>query len=85
MTEEYEPPVIIDKPDGIRAFAWLQVYYKLKLEVEHPEGPHWRDSPMKQAKAIMAGAGIEVASQRKKFVLEQYEIFLERLGILQSD
>jgi hypothetical protein len=49
--------VILDTPQQIRAFALIQVYMKLKMEVERPDGPTWRISPAKQARQILFAAG----------------------------
>lgn len=77
--------VMIDTPDGIRAFALLQVYHKLKMEVDHPNGPTWRFSPRKQALSIMAANGLPSKLQNvgKKKTLQMYEAFLIEIGVIQ--
>ena len=75
---------ILDTPDQIQAFAWLQTYHKLKLEVDHPDGPSWRYSPMKHAKQIMASNGVNCGARTKKGVLSDFEWFLRKKGVLKS-
>lgn len=73
---------VIDTPDGIRAFALLQVFYKLKLEVDvGSSGPRWRDPPAKQARAILVKAGQPDPGSRKVKVLEAYGAYLEEIGV----
>lgn len=74
--------MILDTPDQIVMFAWLQIYHKLKLEVDRPGGPKWRDSPMLQAKAIMLRNGQRCNAARKAKVLAAYETFLKERGVL---
>jgi hypothetical protein len=75
--------IVIDTPDGIQAFFWLQVYHKLKMEVAMPSGPKWRVPPMKQAQMILQNAGIKPAGRKAK-VLEQFGEYLTSVGILSS-
>jgi hypothetical protein len=73
---------ILDQPDQIRAFALLQVYHKLKMEVDHPNGPKWQGSPAKQARQILLNAGIVLGQHsRKKTVLAEYTAYLEAIGL----
>jgi len=73
---------ILDTPDQIRAFALLQVYYKLKMEVENPKGPKWRGNPKNQAVSIMEQAGIEVENPRmRRSVFVQYAAYLASIGV----
>jgi len=74
---------ILDTPDQIQAFALLQIYYKLKLEVEHPNGPKWRQSPLALAWEILANNEIHVRRQRKP-VFAAYEQLLKDAGILRD-
>ena len=67
--------------DGIKAFALLQVKHKLKMEVENPNGPKWRDSPAKQARELLLHAGEPDPGPRKAKVLEAYNAWLTKLGI----
>lgn len=69
---------IIDTPEGIEAFAALQAFYALKLEVETGLR-HSRGSVMK---LIKQRYGIE--GNTKKVVLENYKHFLQDAGILHS-
>lgn len=73
---------VLDTPQQIEAFALLQVYYKLKLEAEHPGGPRFGYSPMKQAIAILERSGRPTPHRRKKTVLADYEAALIEAGIL---
>lgn len=75
---------VLDQPDQIRAFALLQVYFKLKLEVENPAGPKWRMSPMKMATEILAKNDIVPAKRTKKCVFDAYHKYLRNLGILED-
>lgn len=75
---------ILDTPDQIQAFALLQIYFKLKMEVGLPNGPTWRGSPSKQAKAILEANGIPCNKRRKADVLAAYKTFLEDNGILKE-
>jgi len=78
-------PLILDTPDKIQAFALLQIYYKLKLEVNHPNGPKWGYSPARQANAVMDQAGVlRKHSRLKKKVFEQYGAYLRDLGVLKD-
>jgi hypothetical protein len=72
---------ILDTPDQIQAFVLLQIFHKLKLEVEHPNGPTWRDSPMKQAQQVLDAAGRPFPGRTKKKVLSAYEAYLTEAGI----
>ena len=75
---------ILDTPDQIRAFGYLQVYYKLKMEVEHPNGPKWRGSPMMQAISILEAADIKVQKRTKKAVFVEYRAYLTVIGVLKD-
>lgn len=76
---------ILDTPGDIAAFALLQVYFKLKMEVEHPGGPTWRFSPRQQALTILDRAGIEPLDKRTKAgVLAAYKAHLEGIGVLRE-
>jgi hypothetical protein len=72
---------ILDKPDQIRAFAMLQIYFKLALEIEHPNGPKWRVSPAKIARQFLAEAGRPDPGRSKKSTFKAYEAYLKELGI----
>jgi len=75
---------ILDSPDQIRAFGMLQVYYKLKMEVEHPNGPHWRESPLRQAIQILKRAEIDVDKRTRKAVFPVYKAYLVSIGVLRN-
>jgi hypothetical protein len=77
-------PIVLEG-EQIIAFVLLQIYHKLKLEVEHPNGPKWRDSPMKEAKTIMERAGHPTTSRTKRKVLEEYSKFLTEIDILREE
>jgi len=72
---------ILDTPDQIQAFALLQLYYKLKLVAEHPNGPRWSQSPLPTAHRILAENDIHVP-RRYKTVFPAYEKLLKDAGIL---
>jgi hypothetical protein len=74
--------VVLDTSEQMAAYVMLQVYYKLKLEAENPDGPRWREAPMKQAKIIMERAGHPTTSRTKKKVLAEYEALLIEARIL---
>jgi len=76
---------ILDTPDQIAAFGMLQVYYKLKLEVEHPNGPKWRESPLRQAIQILMRANIPVDKRTRKWVFPTYRAYLVSIGVLRAD
>ena len=76
---------ILDTPDQIRAFGYLQVYYKLKMEVEHPNGPRWRESPLRQAIQILMRANIKVEKRTRKYVFPIYKAYLVSIGVLQAE
>ena len=78
-----EQPIILDNPSAIGAFALLQIYYRLKLEVNNPNGPTWRFSPAKQARALLVAAGKPNPGRTKKAVFEAYKSFLIEKGLLQ--
>jgi len=73
---------ILDTPEQIRAFALLQIYYKLKMEVEHPDGPKWKDSPLKQACQILMQANYAIDRRTRKHVFPIYEEYLKKIGVL---
>jgi len=75
--------IILDGPDQIRAFALLQLYYKLKLVHDNPNGPRWSQSPLPTAWRILRDNGIEV-TRRYKTVFPAYEKFLKDNGILKT-
>jgi len=75
--------IILDTPDQIRAYGMLQLYYKLKLEVENPNGPKWRDSPMKQVMTILRRERIGCV-WRKAVALEAYREYLIAIGVLRE-
>lgn len=78
--------IILDTPAQIHAFALLQVYFKLKLEVGHPNGPKWKNSPRMQAIAILEHAGITfIGRKTKRQVLAVYKEYLEAIGVLNND
>jgi len=74
---------ILDRPNQIHSFQLLQLYYKLKLEVENPNGPKWRVSPMKQVMAILKMEGIGCV-YRKKQALETYREYLIAIDVLKE-
>lgn len=74
--------IILD--EGVTDFFLLQVYHKLKLEVDHPNGPKWRFSPMKQAKQIMEMNNQPCAFRTKAKVLEVYTNFLKEKGVIKD-
>jgi len=73
--------IIILEGKAIQAFALIQVKHKLGLEVKHPNGPKWRDSPAQQARAILIKAGRPDPGRIKKKVLAAYEAYLSELGL----
>jgi hypothetical protein len=73
--------IVLDTPDQIQAFALLQLYYKLKMVAEHPNGPRWSQSPLPTAWRILADNGIHV-TRRYKTVFPAYEKLLKDAGIL---
>lgn len=75
-------PVILDKPQQIEAFLNLQIYHKLKLEVENPNGPKWRFSPAQQARQLLERAGRPDPGRTKKKVLAAFEAYLREVGII---
>lgn len=79
-----EETIMLDTPESIRAFAYLQVYYKLKLEVENPKGPKWRDSPMKQARQILMSHNVALGVRTRRQTFVDYKAFLVANGILQE-
>jgi hypothetical protein len=68
---------VIDTPSGIEIFVLLQIKYKLKLEVEHPNGPKWRVSPAKQARTLMERDGWPCPHRAKARVFECYLLYLK--------
>jgi hypothetical protein len=80
-----EQPIILDNPHAIQAFALLQIYHKLKLEVEKPDGPTWRVSPAKQARQLLVGVGRPNPGRTKKAVFAAYEALLVEEGLLRLD
>ena len=77
--------IVLDTESSINAFAMLQVYHKLKLEVTTPGDMKWRFSPAKQAKQIMAANGVLCTKRKKVDVLAVYKQFLLDNGILKED
>jgi hypothetical protein len=80
-----DEPIILDTPDQIRAFGLLQVYYKLKMEVDHPKGPKWRHSPLQQAISILESVNIKVEKRTRKFVFPIYKSYLVSIGVLRNN
>ena len=74
---------MLDQPHEIQAFALMQIYFKLKLEVEHPGGPKWRVPPSKQARAILVDNEQPDPGPRKINVFCAYGAWLQELGVLQ--
>lgn len=70
--------IVIDTPEGIAAFRYLQLYYALKLEV-NTGLRHSRGSIMN---VIRKEFGIK--ARTKKAVLEEYEEILRKKGILNN-
>lgn len=66
----------------IYAYSLLQLYYKLKLEVEHPNGPKWRVAPAKQCRQILVNEGRPDPGRIKAKVFEAYQAWLDELGLL---
>lgn len=73
--------LVLDTPEAIRAFALLQIKHKLRMEVEHPQGPKWRVSPAMQAREILQKNGRPDPGRSKKKVLAAYEAYLTEIGI----
>ena len=73
--------IILEKPEHIQAFAFLQLYYKLKLVYEKPNGPRWRVSPLPIAHRILAENDIHVPKTYKA-VFPAYHNLLIDGGIL---
>jgi hypothetical protein len=73
---------ILDQPHEIRAFVYLQVYFKMKMIVEHPDGPRWRLSPLKQAVVILKKHNVEIGKKTYNNVFPIYKTFLIENGIL---
>jgi len=65
----------------IAAFALMQVRAKLKLEVENPAGPKWRDSPAHSARAILVEAGRPDPGRTKKKIYAAYCAYLSEQGL----
>jgi len=76
---------ILDTPDQIRAFGLLQIYYKLKMEVENPKGPKWRDSPLKQACAVLQRNNYAIDVRTRRAVFPIYKAYLVSIGVLRND
>jgi hypothetical protein len=81
MTKRDET-IILDTPQSIQAFALLQLYFKLKMEAEHPGGPKWRVPPMKAVISVLEANDIQVEKRTKVAVLAQYKALLIAGGIL---
>jgi hypothetical protein len=75
---------IIDTPDGIKAFAMLQLYHKMKLVIANPRGPQWRQNPFTMARAELIEAGKMATDKnpRRKTIFDAYEKHLRDLGVL---
>jgi hypothetical protein len=67
---------VIDTPDGIAAFAALQRYYALKLEIAGLKHSHGSVYAL-----IKRETGLKGNKQR---VFEQYEVMLKEAGILRD-
>jgi hypothetical protein len=76
---------ILDTPEQINAFGLLQVWYKLKMEVNMPGGPTWRMSPAKQARAILVENGQKDPGRTKSKVFAAYTAWLIEIGVKQDD
>jgi hypothetical protein len=77
--------IVLDQPDQIRAFYLLQIYYKLKMEVEHPNGPRWRESPLRQACQELMRANIAIDQRTRKWVFPIYKAYLVSIGVLRNE
>jgi len=75
--------IILDTPNQIQAYAYLQLYYKLKMEVDRPNGPRWRDPPLQRVREILYNCDIECPN-RKAVALEKYKKLLIDSGILKE-
>lgn len=75
----------LDQPHQIQAFALLQIWHKLKLEVEHPNGPTWHVSPAHQARNLLVSNGLPDPGRTKKKVFAAYTDWLIELGIKESE
>lgn len=73
--------VILDTPDQIQRFALLQVYHKLKMEVERPNGPKWRVSPASQARHLLTQNGRPDPGRTKKKIFAAYTAWLSEIGV----
>jgi hypothetical protein len=73
---------IIDTPEGIEAFGLLQVYYKMKVMAATPKGPRWRESPFKQARAIMLQYGQPDPGANRRKTFDAYGLWLIEIGVL---
>jgi len=69
--------IVIDTPKGIEAWYVLSWYHKLKMEVDRPNGPKWRNSPMNVCKTIMEADGYPCPHKRKAKVLETFIIYMK--------
>lgn len=76
--------IILDTPGQIQAFGYLQVWHKLKMEVERPNGPKWRVSPAQQARQLLVAAGRPDPGRTKKKIFAAYTAFLSEEGILNA-
>lgn len=73
--------IVLDTPDQIHAFGLLQIWYKLKMEINMPGGPTWRVSPAKQARGILVDNGQSDPGRTKKKVFEAYTAWLIEIGV----
>jgi hypothetical protein len=77
--------IIIDNPDRTR-LQYMSLYYRLKLEVETPNGPTWRQPPAKMIRAIMITQGLKDPGPRKKAIFNAFgDWLLEQKIILKHE
>lgn len=77
-------PDVILTGNQVMAFSMLQLYYKLKLEVDHPNGPKWRVSPAKQCRQILINEGRPNPGRSKRQVFEAFGAWLDEQGLLRN-
>jgi hypothetical protein len=65
------PGFIIDHPDPT-AMKYISLYYRLKMEVNMPGGPVWRQPPSKMCRAILIDKGEKDPGPRKAKVYNAF-------------
>lgn len=76
-----DKPIILTKPDQIRAYGLLQLKHQLQMEVNNPNGPKWKVKPGKTCRKILIDAGLPDPGPLKKNILVSYIAYLEMLEI----